>query len=1159
MLKRLFALCAFGLVSFYPLLHAQDLFVLPGAGATNGAVQAFVTNPLTTYREFNAGVGAFALLPNLNASKYFVVASATTNSIVETDGTFLPSTVVANLGTPATQALITPDGKLLAVLAGNVHLYNTSTNSELVTGGVSQGSGITTTGMAASLDSSAIFVVGSQGAGAGQLAAINTSTYAVTATLALSEAPTAVSVGPNSLVYVSLPNQILEVDPLTLQPTFNGAVSISGTPGPLVFTPDGQYALGANQSTFGNSLIVANLSSYTATSPSLGLPEITSLYIVGADTALALTDQGVYQIAISTPISVNPVQVSTGSGGVLGITTTNDIPVGLETTVQAAYFVSANTIYQYDPSSNTIVAQYPVASNVTPGAITYAVAAATEPSSSPTSLLTYGTNQTILPSATSEPLVVEVLTADNVPLSGYNVQFQVSANGGTLYATSAITGSNGYAVTYLTASPNTGPVTVTATAGSLSANLTVNVSGTAQSATGPTLTIVGGQGQLLSSDTNTASGGADGSSLEVLATDANGNPIAALPVTFSVPSTEGTLEASGVEGGATQVVNTNANGVASVDFLSGMLPANDTQGFLQSLVTATASDTNTVTFYITTVPLSPTPTINLLAPQVGTPITGPELTVLPGAVKAQVASVTGIGIPNVALSLNNGNVDPSLFPTASCNAPGGFVLTNSSGIAGCDVLFGPRTGSGTFTVSIGDTHSSAPLAFTVTTGAPSTVQITQGNNQSGSPGQTLPSALLVNVTDSGGNIVPGATVNWQVVTPGTVTLKNVISVTDSNGNASALAVLGSIGGVAQVTATAGTGSATFQLTVNIPSAGLQKVSGDQQSTLISTAFPSPLTVKVVDSSGNGIAGAQVNFQVASGVATLSSSSAITDSTGQASTTVTAGSTAGTITITATAGSFSATFTLTAQPPGPANITIVNGASFDPNTGISPGSIATIRGIGILPGVTGLLPAANSSGELPTTFSGVTITFNGTPAPIYYVEDTNGSDQVTVQVPFEVQPGSAVALTVTVASTGSATVTIPVKPLAPGIFTSAYGGKNYAVAVRPDGTYVSPTNPAQRGEDIELYVTGLGEATPNIATGAFGVSDQVVAAPLLLGLNNGGVPLISAVYAPGLIGVYVVSLQVPADTETGPYQPIGLIAYDSSGNLYFAQPSYIPIQ
>ena len=1150
-------LCALAAGSPAVLLHGQDLFVLPGSGSASGEVQALVTNPLTTFRTFNAGVGSFALLANLTGSKYFIVGNSTTNSILATDATFLPSTLVANLSTPANQAMITPDGKLLAVVAGTVHLYSTATNSELVAGGVSQGTGITTTGVAAGLDSTTIFVIGSNNGDTGQLTAISASTYAITAALPLSQAPTAVSVGPNGLVYVSLPNEILEVDPRTLQPTFNGNISVAGTPGPLVFTPDGQYGLGVNQSTFGNSLLIATLANHTATDPNLGLPQILSLQIVGVDTVLAVASEELYQITIATPISVEQVQIpDSGVGGLVGLTATNDIPGSTKTAVQAAYVVSATTVYQYNPASTSIVAQYSVSPNVTPGAITYLVPPVTAATSRPTSLLTYGTNQTILPSAVSEPLVVQVLDANNLPISGYSVQFQTSTSGAVLSSTSAITGANGYALTYVTAPSAAGTITVTATAATLTTSFSVTVSTTAQGGGGPTLAIIAGQGQLIAADTSTVEGTAYGSSLQVLATDINGNPIIGLPVTFSISNTGGTLVVNG-GGASSQIVDTNSAGVAFVDFLSSSLPPGDTQGFLQSLVTASAANTNTLTFYITTI--SNSPSISLPVPTLGVPLSGSADGILSAGVKAEVVSSLGFGIPNVAVGLNDGNANTSLLPSISCNAPGGIVLTNSEGAAICDVAFGPRVGSGSFTVSVGATHASSVFQFIVTPGAAGAVQITQGNNQTGGPGKTLPLALVVHVTDAAGNAIPGTTVNWQVLTVGAVTLSNIATVTDSQGNASALPTLGTVGGVAQVKATAGTASATFNLTVNIPSAGLQKVSGDQQSTVINSAFTAPLMVKVVDSNGNGVGGAQVNFQVASGVATLGSSSPITDSTGQASTTVTAGGTAGTITVTASTATFTVSFGLTAHLPGPANITIVNGASFDPNTGISPGGIATIQGVGILPGVTGLVSAANSAGQLPTTFSGVTISFNGTAAPIYYVEDTNGLDQVTVQVPMEVGPGTAVNLTVSVANEGSASLPVPVKPLAPGVFTASYGGKTYAVAVRPDGSQVSPTNPAKRGEDIQLYVTGLGQAIPTIATGAAGVPNQTVVTSMIIGLNNGGVPLISAVYGPGLVGIYIVTLQVPADTQTGPYQPVGVIAYDPAGNLYFAQPSYIPIE
>jgi uncharacterized protein (TIGR03437 family) len=1148
-IKRISALCAFGLAQSAMMLQAQDLFVLPGAGATSGAVQAFVTSPLTTFRSFNGGVGSFALLPNSDASKFFIVSSSTTNTILSTDATFISPTLVANLSSP-TQALVTPDGKLLAVAAGNVHLFATASNTELVPAGISQGSGINTFAIAASLDSTAIFALGSNGAATNQLNSISTSSHAVMATLALTGKATAVSVGPNGLLYVSLPNQILEVDPRTLQPTFGGSISVNGTPGPLVFTPDGQYGVGANQSFFGNSLLIASLATHTGSDPTLGLQEITALQVTGVDTVLALSTQGLYRTTLS-PLSVTPI---TAVSDLRAIAATNDVPTSSHSTVQSAFFVSANTLYQYNPVTQGIASQA-VATNITPGALFYVVPPLTGAKSHPASLLAYGTNQTILPGATSEPLVVQVLDANNLPISGFDVQFQSSTSSATLSSTSAITGSGGYALTYLTAPATTGPITVTATVGSLTATFPIDVSTTAQGNGGPTLTIVAGQGQLMIADTNTANPGS-GSSLQVLASDANGNPIVGLPVTFSVPATDGTLELNG-GGAATQVATTNTAGVALVDFLSTSLPLNNIQGFLQTLVTASAANTRAVTFYITTVNNS---YVYLQSPTPGSTLTGTEGSILPGAVKAQVVSLSGNGIPNVSLSINDGNANPSLFPTVACNAPGGFVLTNSTGIASCDVTFGPRLGSGTFVATIGYTHNSTfPIPFTVRAGAPATLQITQGNNQTGTAGQKLSRALVVHVTDSGGNTVTGASVTWQVVTAGTVTLSNVVSVTDSNGNASASATLGSIGGAAQVMVTAGSVSATFNLTVVIPTVGIQKVSGDQQTTAINAPFASPLTVKVVDSNGNGVAGAQVNFQVTAGAASLSPSSVATDSTGQASTTVTAGATAGPITVSATSSTFSNSFTLTVLPKGATNITVINGASFDPNTGISPGGIATIKGMGILSGVQGVVSAANSAGQLPNTFSNVTITFDGTPAPIYYVESTNGVDQVTVQVPFEVQPGSAVALEVSVANRSPTTVMVPVKPFAPGFLTAIYGSKTYAVAVRPDGSYVSPTNPAQRGENIQFYVTGLGQATPTIATGAAGVPNQPVLSSMIVGVNNAGVPLVSAVYAPGRIGVYVITLQVPADTEVGPYQPVGVIVIDSKNNLYFAQPTFIPIQ
>ncbi len=1158
MLKRVSALCALlGLVLGAGLLRAQDdVFVLPGVGSGSGLVEAFNATPLSQITAFTAGNAAFMVLPNLNATTFYVIANGTAQTIVTINAQFGAAVTVANLPTPPTGAVMTPDGKVLAVAAGSLYLLNTTTNSQIVAGGLSQGTGLNTFGVAASLDATTVYALGKSSSGSSQLTAFNLATNSASASVAFSSVATAVTVGPNGLVYVSLPNQILELDPRTLKATAGGTISVTGTPGGLVFTADGQYAAAVNSASFASStLFVVTLATHAVSTPSLGLPLLSGLVASGMDTITGFSGENVYQISIANTITLAP-PLQVPSFGILALAASNEVPA------QNLFALTATDVYRINASTTTIVSHFPLENSINAGALSFAAPSLPAAGTRAASLLAFGSTQTIAPSASSEPLVVQVLDSDNQPVSGVAVQFQSSSISAPLSASSVLTQANGYALTYLTAPASTGTITVTATVGSLApVNFKVAVSAAAGGGNTPTLSILEGQGQILGTNTNTQLGPTFGSPLEVQVTDANGNPLPKIAVTFTVPAAYGSVLANG-GGGPTVTVNTDANGTAEVNFETTSLPTNTNNGFDQTTVTATTPITNSVVFYVTTVPELLGANVYLVSPDPGQSFTGAAGTTLSTGISVQVLSSSNVPIPNVSLILNDvGDPNPSTSPTATCSG-GGVALTNANGVGNCDIAFGPHTGTGSFTYSVGYTKTSQfSFPFTVTAGTAAVVQITQGNNQVGTPGQTLPIDLAVAVTDVGGNPVVQAPVTWQVLTAGAVTLINTSATTNANGDAYAQAILGNIGGVAQVKVTVGGVSAVFNLTVNIPSAGIQKLSGDQQSIALDTAFPVPLTVAVVNASGQGVQGAQVNFQVTSGAAILSASSVVTGSNGQASTTVTAGGTPGTITVSATSANFSVTFTLTALYPGPQKITIVNGASFNKGTGISPGGIATISGMGFLTNVTGLVTANNIVGPLPLTLGGVTVTFGtaNTPAPIYYVQSVDGIDQVTVQVPFEVPPGSAVPLTVSVTNGGSTTVMVPVKAYAPGVFTSVYGGKSYAVAVRPDGSYVSPTNPAQLGENISLYVTGLGEVTPATATGDAGVPGQAVPAKLIVGLNKSSVPVISADYAPGLVGVYVVTVQVPAKTKTGSYQPVGLRVVDSAGHSYYAQSTFLPIQ
>ncbi|MBV9772178.1 MAG: Ig-like domain-containing protein, partial [Bryobacterales bacterium] len=1066
---------------------------------------------------------------------------------------------------PATAAVMTPNGTELAVAAGALHIFDTSTDTEVVPNGLTIAA-VNIFDVAVSLDGASFYTLGTASTGS-ELSLIDISLNKVTATLGISGTATGMTVGPNGLIYVSTVNEVLEINPLTFAATPAGAISVNGLPGPVVVTPDAAYAMAINQTpATGSEVILISLLNHAVVNT---IPESTgvllnSLLATGVNTALGYSSatQNVYQLTITNSgagFNVAPFPVPNGTGATTALAVSNEVPNATRSTVQSAFAVANGNVEQLNPTTGQLQGEAPLPPGDNETALSLAGAATT---GNPIILLQYGNLQTIAPNATSLPIVVQVLDTNSKPLFGATVRFTTSLQGSTLSATSVTTGANGYALTYLTAGSATGPVQVTATAGAQVVQFNLTVAVPTQS-TANQLTIVAGQGQLVPEENND-SVGMYGSPFQVLISDMNGQPVQNVAVNFVITVGYGTLLTSGV-GNTSVTVNTNSSGIASVDFLSPLVQGADAvRGYTQTSITVSAPNTNSVIFYITTYPIGGQPTPTLIQPQLGV-LTAQEGVTLPGAVVIIIGSTTGYPIPNVGLTLSNGDQSPALFPSATCaSVNGNSVLSDGNGVMTCDLIAGPRIGTVKITPVVGLVRDLSPFTLQVIAGPPAVVQIQQGNNQTGGPGETLPLALLVQLTDSGGNILIGQPVTWQVTPAGMVTLSQVSSLTDSNGRASALATLGGVGGSAQVTVTAGSITATFNLSINIPSAAIQKISGDTQTTVISTPFASPLVVQVVDANKNGVSGAQVTFQVTSGTATLGSQSAITNSSGNASTTVQAGASAGAITITATSSTFSVTFNLTAVLPGPTNITIVNGASFDPNTGISPGGIATLTGNGILNGVQGLVIASPVAGLLPTSLGGASVTFNGVPAPIYYVENANGVQQMSVQVPFEALPAGASApanvnVVINAAGGESAIVTVQVKPFAPGVFFTLIGNQKIPVAVRSDGSYISPTNPAQLGEDISVFATGLGQVTPSASTGSAGIAGQTVTAPLLVGLSNSGVPIVSATYAQGTAGVYVITFHVPANSPTGPAEPFALVAYDSQSHTYFSQSISMPVQ
>ena len=97
-----------------------------------------------------------------------------------------------------------------------------------------------------------------------------------------------------------------------------------------------------------------------------------------------------------------------------------------------------------------------------------------------------------------------------------------------------------------------------------------------------------------------------------------------------------------------------------------------------------------------------------------------------------------------------------------------------------------------------------------------------------------------------------------------------------------------------------------------------------------------------------------------------------------------------------------------------------------------------------------------------------------------------------------------------------------------------GGIGQAAALHPDFSLVTTARPAQIGETIAVYLTGLGDVTPPVADGAIGPSN-----PPSLTTNNisafvGGkaATVAYAGLAPQLAGLYQVNITIPAGVSAG---------------------------
>ncbi len=257
-------------------------------------------------------------------------------------------------------------------------------------------------------------------------------------------------------------------------------------------------------------------------------------------------------------------------------------------------------------------------------------------------------------------------------------------------------------------------------------------------------------------------------------------------------------------------------------------------------------------------------------------------------------------------------------------------------------------------------------------------------------------------------------------------------------------------------------------------------------------------------------------------------------------------------------------TLTVAAPGPVIGAVVNAATYQAK-GAAPNSFLTIFGtsFGTQDTATNIFPA--------TAFQGVSVLFNGVPAPLYYVFGSLG--QINLVLPSELPEGGTVNVQVQTAQGTSAAFPVQTAAADVGLFRipdpSKPSRNNGAVLIANTVWRVMPSSmataigfpscagatpstvcgqPANTGDTLVVFLTGLGKATPNgdaagqpLATGSIA---PVSGSPLYYTVLKptakiGGIatPVLFSGITPGNAALYQINLAIPGGVQPGDDVPI----------------------
>jgi adhesin/invasin len=501
------------------------------------------------------------------------------------------------------------------------------------------------------------------------------------------------------------------------------------------------------------------------------------------------------------------------------------------------------------------------------------------------------------------------------PVSGLTVTFTVTGGGGSVTGATVTTGEDGFATVdswRLGSSP--GANTLRATCAGVSGSVTFSATGTSGQAVRIAMNAGDAQSATAGSIVPTAP--------SVKVTDAGGNAVSGVSVTFAVASGSGTLTGASA--------TTDSAGIATV----GSWRLGTTAGANSMTATSGSLTGSPVTFTATGTPgAASRMQMNAGDAQtvhVGTPVTLP---------------------PSVRVTDANSNPVPGVAVTFAVASGGGSVTgasatTNASGIATVGGwTLGTTAGANSLTATRAGLTGS-PVTFTATglTGNPTTITLNAGDNQIATAGSAVATAPRVRVTDAYGNAVSGVAVAFAVASGGGSVTGGSVT-TNSSGIATVGSwILGTTAGTNTLTATS-LGLSGSPITFTATGAAGAATRYVVSSSTYSPAIGSPVTItaQLADQYNNPVAtqGLWVTFARTPASGTFTTvNPAQTGPSGAATVSLTMGMTVGTsYTVTATSsgptrtGTSPAIITVAATPTRIA-MSAGNGQSATVNTAVA---------------------------------------------------------------------------------------------------------------------------------------------------------------------------------------------------------------------------------